>query len=152
MPKFRAKVDTVYKFSIIRAGKEVVGGAELYNSPNFECIDGSAPKAVAVPADGAIGSNTTKLTGVSSGGAVGTRNKQESPEEVAVRLRAKELGINNWHTKGIANLSAEIAGKEAKLAAPEFGGDNPAGDENGVNPAQSSGENDGTTGNIDGDK
>lgn len=44
MAKYKAKVDTVFNFTFIRAGKIIVAGEELRNSPNFECLDGSSKK------------------------------------------------------------------------------------------------------------
>lgn len=44
-------------------------------------------------------------------------NAALSVEEMkAIRLKAKELKIANWHLKGIDKLIAEIAEKEAKTA------------------------------------
>ena len=92
MVKYRAKNDTVYNFRFYRKGEELEAPA-LDDNENFERADGS--KAKAAPA-------------TQTGGF----------EDAAVRVRAKELKIANWHTKGIDKLLAEIAETEANAAKP----------------------------------
>lgn len=48
-------------------------------------------------------------------------NAEKEPEEAAVRIQAKELGIANYHNKGIKKLKAEIAAKQKDVA----GGNDP---------------------------
>lgn len=93
MVKYRAKNDTVYNFRFYRKGEELEAVA-LDDNDNFERADGS--KAKAAPA-------------TQTGGNF---------EDSAVRVRAKELKIANWHTKGIDKLLAEIAEAEANAAKP----------------------------------
>lgn len=94
MVKYRAKNDTVYNFRFYRKGEELEATA-LDDNDNFERADGSKVKAA--PA-------------AQTGGNF---------EDAAVRVRAKELKIANWHTKGIDKLLAEIAEAEAKAAKPD---------------------------------
>ncbi len=97
MPKFRALVDTVYNFQIIRAGKEIIGGDELRKSPNFVCVDGGTV-AKTEPA---------------------AKNTGENASTYAKALqRGKELGIPKYNRIPQAELLAAIAEAEAKLAAP----------------------------------
>ncbi len=96
MVEYVAKNDTVYNFKFYHKGQTVEAGTLLDSNPNFERIGGSKPTV-----------NNTK-TGA-------TISKED---EVALRMRAKELKIANWHTKTPENLQAEIAKAEAKLAAP----------------------------------
>lgn len=91
MTRYVALNDTVYRFRVIRKGKEIVGGEELDKNVNFARV-------------GAPAADAGKAT--------------VSADEKEVRLRAKELKISNWHTKAKDKLLAEIAEAEAKLAAP----------------------------------
>ena len=59
--KYRAKVDTVFKFKLVRAGQIITAGSELSKSPNFECIEGAEKVATtsnAAPARSAAEGNT----------------------------------------------------------------------------------------------
>lgn len=97
MAKFRALVDTVYNFQIIRAGKEIIGGDELRKSPNFVCLDGGTV-AKTEPA---------------------AKKAEENTSTYAKALqRGKELGIPKYNRIPQADLLAAIAEAEAKLAAP----------------------------------
>ena len=93
MTKYKAKVDTYFNFSYVPAGKIIVAGDELRNSPNFECLDGK--KAA----------NTTATTGGNA-------------EYAKALQRGKELGIPNYNRIPKEDLYAAIAEAEAKKAAP----------------------------------
>lgn len=130
MPKYRAKFDTVFNFQVVRAGKIIVAGEELRNSPNFECLDDSAGKTA--PAS----SNT------------GVQPKSAGTTEYAkALLRAKELGIPKYNRIPQSELLAAIAEAEAKLAAPKAdnaGNDNDENDDDDEN--DTSGDSAGKTG------
>ncbi len=96
MVEYVALTETVYKFKFYHKGQTLNAGEELDSNPNFERVGGSKP---------AVAKNDGKQDG-------------NTVDEVAIRTRAKELKIANWHNKNIKNLLAEIAEVEAKLAAP----------------------------------
>lgn len=100
MAKYKAKVDTVFNFTFIRAGKIIVAGEELRNSPNFECLDGSSKKAAG--------------TGSTTGG---------NAEYAKALQRGKELGIPMYNRIPKEGLFAAIAKAEAERAAPKSGND-----------------------------
>lgn len=93
MVKYVAKNDTVFNFKFYRKGETVEAGELLDDNRNFERVDGSKP-------------------------IVKPTSAVDKADEVAIRTRAKELKIANWHTKGVDKLLAEIAEAEAKAAAP----------------------------------
>lgn len=97
MTKYIAKNDTVFNFKFYRKGESVDTGAELENNSNFKRADKVDPTNTILP-DGKVNVNQA--------------------DEVAIRTRAKELKISNWHTKGVDKLLTEIAEAEAKQAAP----------------------------------
>lgn len=99
MAKFVAKCDTTYNFKFYLKGQTIEAGDLLDDNPNFERADGSTKAA------------TT---------ASSNKNAKETKkaEEMAARMRAKELKIANWSTKSIDVLMAEIAEAETKAAAP----------------------------------
>lgn len=99
MTKYIAKNDTVFNFKFYRKGESIEAGAELENNSNFERADGVKPTATTLP-DG--------------------KKDVSQADEVAIRTRAKELKISNWHLKGVPNLLKEIAEVEAKQAAPSL--------------------------------
>lgn len=96
MAKYKAKVDTVFNFTFIRAGKIIVAGEELRNSPNFECLDGS-PKKSANAGDNKAGGNV---------------------DYAKALQRGKELGIPMYNRIPKEELFAAIAKAEAERAAP----------------------------------
>ncbi len=97
MGEYIAIRDCVYNFKFIRKGKRVAGN--LADNENFAPVSAvEDDKETPAPAPEK------------------PANTVADPKEVAIRMRAKELKINNWHTKGIENLSKEIAAAEAALA------------------------------------
>ncbi len=92
MTKYKAKVDTYFNFSYIPAGKVIVAGDELRDSPNFERLDGK--KTANAPATGG------------------------NAEYAKALQRGKELGIPNYNRIPKEDLYAAIAEAEAKKAAP----------------------------------
>lgn len=100
MGEFIAVRDCVYNFKFIRKGKKVVG--DLLGNENFLPVPAVAGEDE-TPAPAAKAPKNPKPT-------------TADPKEVAIRLRAKELKINNWHTKGVENLVKEIAAAEAAMA------------------------------------
>ncbi len=110
MVKYVAKCDTVYKFKFYRAG-DTLEEVDGFDNKNFARADGKsvekAPAAV---------NNTGN-----SGNDNNSSTKAISEEEViALRAKAKELGIKNWHIKKLDTLIAEITEAEAKLAQPDL--------------------------------
>lgn len=99
MAEYIAIRDCVYGFKFIRKGKKVVG--DLADNENFEPVSAADGK---------------KETPAPAPKAKEPAKTAADPKEVAIRMRAKELKINNWHTKGVENLSKEIAAAEAALA------------------------------------
>lgn len=100
MGEFIAVRDCVYNFKFIHKGKKVVG--DLLGNENFLPVP-AATEGDETPAPAAKDPTKPKPT-------------TADPKEVAIRLRAKELKINNWHTKGVENLVKEIAAAEAAKA------------------------------------
>lgn len=127
MSEYVAVRDTVYNFKFIKKGQKIVSN-KLDKSPNFT----------------KVGETSVKGNQVNNSNSVNNQNKISEPEkanssEQEIRLRAKELKIQNWHLKGIANLLAEIAEVEAKQAAPSNPDDGSQGEdgkqsEDGKNP------------------
>lgn len=110
MVKYVAKCDTVYKFKFYRAG-DTLEEVDGFDNGNFARADGKpvekAPAAVNNAGNGGDGNNTS--------------TKAISEEEIiALRAKAKELGIKNWHIKKLDTLIAEITEAEAKLAQPDL--------------------------------
>lgn len=99
MAEYIAIRDCVYGFKFIRKGKKVVG--DLADNENFEPVSAADGK---------------KETPASAPKAKEQAKTAADPKEVAIRLRAKELKINNWHTKGVDKLVEEIAEIEKDLA------------------------------------
>lgn len=97
MGEYIAIRDCVYNFKFIRKGKRVVG--DLDDNENFAPVPAvESDKETPAPAP----EKPAKTVA--------------DPKEMATRLRAKELKINNWHTKGVEKLLEEIAAAEAALA------------------------------------
>ena len=97
--KYRAKVDTVFKFKLVRAGQIITAGSELSKSPNFECIEGAekvAKTSNAAPA------------------------RSAANEYAELCKRAKELNIPNWNRTDKVTLATLVAEAEAKAAAPQI--------------------------------
>lgn len=110
MVKYVAKCDTVYKFKFYRAG-DTLEEVDGFDNENFARADGKpvekAPAAVNNAGNGGDNNNSS--------------TKAISEEEViALRAKAKELGIKNWHIKKLDTLIAEITEAEAKLAQPDL--------------------------------
>lgn len=100
MPKFKAKNDTYYRFSYIRKEEEVNGGAELYDSCNFEPIDGQK---------------------IVTSGAETTQTKPEQPAKPTYKelcLLGKELGIENYNKMPYPILAEKVAEAQVKAAQP----------------------------------
>lgn len=106
MSEYVAVRDTVYNFKFIKKGQKVVSN-KLDKSPNFTKVEETSVKSNQV-------NNSNPVNDPSK---IGEPEKANSSEQ-EIRLRAKELKIQNWHLKGIANLLSEIAEVEAKNAAP----------------------------------
>lgn len=99
MAEYIAIRDCVYGFKFIRKGKKVVG--DLADNENFEPVSAADGK---------------KETPAPAPKAKEPAKTAADTKEVAIRLRAKELKINNWHTKGVDRLVEEIAEIEKDLA------------------------------------
>lgn len=111
MVKYVAKCDTVYKFKFYRAG-DTLEEVDGFDNGNFARADGKPVEKASATVNNTENNNSDNNN---------PSTKAISEEEViALRAKAKELGIKNWHIKKLDTLIAEITEAEAKLAQPDL--------------------------------